>query len=54
MSDRYWNYASSQEQLRQEMLAMWKSLTDPEERKKLKIKQRRETRITNIKSDAGL
>lgn len=49
-----YNYESSQEQLRVEMLQMYKSLTDPEEKKKNKLKQRREERKNLIASDAGL
>lgn len=49
-----YNYESSKEQLRQELLAMWKSLTDPEEKKKQRIKNRREARSNTIKADAGL
>lgn len=49
-----YNYESSKEQLRQELLMMWKSLTDPEEKRKLKVVQRREARIHTIKTDAGL
>jgi len=49
-----WNYDSSKEQDRAHWLKMYKSLTDPETKKELKIKQRRETRRAAIIQDTGL
>lgn len=49
-----WNYASSAEQNKAELLEMYKSLTDPLTRKKLSIEKRREERANLIKQDAGL
>ena len=45
---------STQQQLSDELLASYKRMTDPEERKKEEIKQRRATFVQALKDDAGL
>lgn len=50
----YWNYPSSREQNRQELLQMYKSLTDKTEKKKLNIQKRREARKQTIAQDSGI
>ena len=49
-----WNYASSAEQQREEFARMYRSLTDPEEKKRLKMLERREARRAGIAADTGL
>jgi hypothetical protein len=53
MSD-LWNYPSSQEQAKAEFAQMYKELTDPEERARLKLLHDRETYAQDAREDYGL
>lgn len=45
---------STQEQLQDEFLSTYKRMTDPEERKKARIKERRKQFTSDMQTDAGL
>jgi hypothetical protein len=54
MPDKYWNYPSSKAQQIAELKQMHKAMTDPEERRKQKLLNRREGRRAQLMSDTGI
>lgn len=47
-------YESTEEQVKEELAAIYKRMNDPIERKKYEMKMRRETYVKELNDDAGL
>lgn len=52
--DPFSGLRSGSEQLRDDLLASWERMTDPEEIEKQRIKKRREGCARDVQQDAGL
>jgi len=54
MSESLWNYESSKEQTRAEFDRMFRGITDPDERERLKLAKARDSYAQDITADYGL